>query len=74
MAGNSERVYDDYERMVSMAIMNRQAYHAKKLKPSDLFKRPTDEVKANKKAETRQVKTDAQIEWLSQFAEFSDKL
>lgn len=42
----TEAVYDEYEHLAFGALMNRQAYHAKKLKFSDLFTRPLDVVEA----------------------------
>lgn len=67
MRAEQERRYDDYERMTTGALMNRQAYHAKSLKPSDLFKRPLDTELAKKKAEELIEKTRHTSEWLSQF-------
>lgn len=55
---------DRYERMASMAIMNRAAYHAKRLKHSDLFDRKKSEkpaVSLDEKKETMQ----RQQEWLN---------
>lgn len=67
MRAETERRYDSYERMSTGALMNRQAYHAKSLKPSDLFKRPTDTELAKKKTEALLEQTRHASEWLSQF-------
>lgn len=40
MRADGERRMDDYERMAHEALMNRQAQHEKKLKLTDLYKRP----------------------------------
>lgn len=74
MSAGVERFYDDYSRMAEQAMMMRNAYHAKKLKQADLFRRPTDADKAIKKAEDARKRTEEATEWLSQFAEFSGKL
>lgn len=70
MRAQVERKYDDMERMASMAMMIRQAYHAKKLKQSDLYQRPTDEDTARDRAEGARAKSDYTMRWLSQFEEF----
>lgn len=72
MSAQVERQYDTYERMANEAMMMRQAYHAKKLKTSQLFKRPVDEEKASKEAEDMHMKAESTMEWLSQFEQFSD--
>ncbi|MCG7345306.1 hypothetical protein MHZ92_14295 [Sporosarcina sp. ACRSL] len=61
-AGRNE---DEYERMAHAAMMNRQAYHAKKLKFSDLFKRPSDKVADKTKLKTLKEKTREANEWLA---------
>lgn len=73
-AANVERLYDESERMAMSAMMTRQAYHAKKLKHSDLFKRPVADEVANKKAKESHKRTEEITEWLSQFEEFNGKL
>lgn len=72
MAANVERTYDDYEKMAVQALMNRQGYHAKKLKKSQLFKRPSD-VDTNKTAEDVKERQRAIIERLERFEEFKGK-
>ena len=67
MRAEQESRLDGYERMASHSMMIRQAYHAKKLKYSDLFKRPTDVSKAQKKAEDLLEQNRRASEWLSQF-------
>jgi len=55
MRAQQERRYDEYENMRLDALMTRQAYHAKKLKPDDLFKRPNgSERKGKSKQELRE--------------------
>ncbi|MGE6487764.1 phage tail assembly chaperone [Paenisporosarcina sp. NPDC076898] len=39
MRAYQERQYDEFDRMAFQTMMVRQAYHAKKLKHADLFKR-----------------------------------
>lgn len=72
MAANVERTYDDYEKMAVQALMNRQGYHAKKLKKSQLFKRPSD-IDTNKTAEDVKERQRAIIERLERFEEFKGK-
>lgn len=72
MRAQVERQYDEMERMSHNALMLRQAHHAKKLKMSDLFKRPADDAVEGGKAENMRKKADDTMAWLSQFAEFSD--
>lgn len=74
MRANVERKYDDYEDMALQAMMNRQATNAKRLKQSDLFKRPVDKDKAESKAEELKQKAEQASEWMSQFTQFSDKV
>ncbi|MEK3887251.1 hypothetical protein [Bacillus sp. FSL K6-3431] len=73
MRAQTERKHDEYERMTHEAFMMRQAYHAKRLKPSDLFKRPIDEGVAKSKSVDLQEKAENATEWLAQFANFSGK-
>lgn len=73
MRAHTESVYDEYERMASHAMMIRAAHHAKKLKQSQLFKRPTDEEVAKSKAEDMRERTEETMKWLAQFEEFRGK-
>lgn len=73
MRAHTESVYDEYERMASHAMMIRAAYHAKKLKPSQLFKRPKDEEVAKNKAEDMRARSEETMKWLAQFEEFRGK-
>ncbi len=70
MSAQVERRYDEYETMASEAMMMRSAYHAKKLKYSDLYKRPNVD---ENKAESMRTRADYTMEWLSQFEEFGGK-
>lgn len=67
-----EGLYDEYERMAIMAMMNRQAYHAKKLKQNDLFKRPTYEAMAKQKADRQADKKEKITEWMSRIKQFQN--
>src|SRR5690625_429931 len=72
MAANVERTYDDYEKMAVQALMNRQGYHSKKLKKSQLFKRPSD-IDTGKTADDVKERQRAIIERLERFEEFKGK-
>lgn len=73
MAAQVERKYDEYERMASQAMMMRAAYHKEKLRQTDLFKRPTGEIKTDKTAEDIEERQRAIIERLSKFEQFAGK-
>lgn len=53
--------------------MIRAAHHAKKLKQSQLFKRPTDEDITKSKAEDMRERSEETMKWLAQFEEFRGK-
>src|SRR5690625_3534281 len=72
MAANVERTYDEYEKMAVQALMNRQGYHAKKLKKSQLFKRQSD-IDTGKTADDVKERQKAIIERLERFEEFKGK-
>lgn len=68
MKAQQERQYDVYERMATEAMFVRQAYHAKKLKPSELFKRPNGtEREGRMTAKELREYTEQQQTLLSQF-------
>lgn len=73
MAAQVERKYDEYERMATQAMMTRAAYHKEKLRQSDLFKRPTGEIKTDKTAKDIEERQRAIIERLSKFEQFAGK-
>ena len=73
MRAQTERMYDEYERMAYQAMMMRGAYHAKKLKQSDLFERPKDGKSAKVSADDIRAKQAETMRWLSQFEEFRGK-
>lgn len=73
MRAHTESVYDEYDRMATEAMMMRAAYHAKKLKQSQLFKRPTDGDQARNKAEEMRERSEETMKWLAQFEEFRGK-
>lgn len=65
MRAQGGRSNDDYESMAHAALMNRQAYHAKKLKLSDLFKRSERKDDDVSRLETMKEKTRVANEWLA---------
>jgi len=66
LRAQGERQADEYERMANEAMMMRQAYHAKRLKASDLFKRRSEsETKTADLADMKE-KTARTNEWLAQ--------
>ena len=69
-----ERTYDELDRLATQAMMMRQAYHAKKLKHTDLFKRPSSDVSTQVTAEDIRKKQEDTLKWLAQFKEFKDKV
>lgn len=73
MRAHTESVYDEYDRMATHAMMIRAAHHAKKLKQSQLFKRPSDEEVAKNKAEEMKERSEETMRWLAQFEEFRGK-
>lgn len=70
MRSNVERTHDEYERMAYSAMMSRQATNAKRLKMSDLYKRPADVSTAEKDLQTMKNKVEHASEWMSQFTLF----
>jgi len=72
MAANVERIYDDYERMATQAMMMRSAYHAKKLRHRDLFKRP-DGIKDDMTVDDVKERQQTIIERLSKYEQFAGK-
>lgn len=74
MHANVEKKYDEYEDKANEAMMFRHAQNAKRVKKSDLFKRPIDESKAEDKAEKMQEESEKASEWLSQFSLFDGKI
>lgn len=72
MTANLERQYDEYERYASQAMMMRAAYHKEKLKPKDLFKRPTGDKAADKSADDVRERQQRIMERLSKFEQFKD--
>lgn len=62
-----EQLYDQLEMMSFQAVMTQAAHHSKKkLKPSDLFKRPTGE-KVDVDIKNMKEEMEQTQEWLSQF-------
>lgn len=59
--------------MATHAMMIRSAYHAKKLKSTDLFKRPVDGELAKEEVKDIKAKQADTMRWLSQFEEFRGK-
>ena len=73
MRAYTESFYDSYEKKAQQAMMVRAAYHAKKLKATDLFRRPVDEAAAKSRAEEMRERSDYAMRWISQFEEFQGK-
>lgn len=71
MDAQRERLYDQYEQSARQAMMQRAAYHAKKLKETDLFKRPTDADTVKVKTQESRAKAEDAMAWIAQFEEFS---
>lgn len=65
MRAQAGRSNDDYESMAHAALMNRQAYHAKKLKLSDLYKRTERKDGDKTRLESLKEKTRVANEWLA---------
>jgi len=74
MVAQRERQYDELEKMAESAMMNRQAYHAKRLKASHLFKRPVDDETAKKRLDGVEERMKNRMERLSKFKKFQGKL
>lgn len=72
MTANLERQYDEYERYASQAMMMRAAYHKEKLKPKDLFKRPSSDNQTEKTADDVRERQQRLLERLAKFEEFKD--
>jgi len=73
MMAQVEATYDEYERQATYAMWARQAANAKRLKSTDLFKRPRHGEKTEKEVEDIKAKQAETMAWLSQFEEFSGK-
>lgn len=68
MKAQTERQYDDYERMSYSALMGEIAHRAKKPKTTDLFKRPSgNERKGRKSAKELREQFAEQQALLAQF-------
>lgn len=73
LRAQNEATYDEYEHMAYGAMMNRQAYHAKSLKFSDLFKRPLDVTEAKNRQRKLLEQQKHAEEWLAQFTIMTDR-
>lgn len=60
-----ERIYDEYERMATSAVWREIAHRSKRIKPSDLFKRPTDAKADNAKLQNLREQTRMDNAWLA---------
>jgi len=67
MKAQVERIYDDYDRMADSAMMRERAHRDKRPRRNDLFKRPVDEVAAQRKAEEMAERAAQQAQFLAQF-------
>lgn len=63
-----QKNYDHQEQMAYEALMMRAAYHAKKLKKEDLFKRPSDDKVTEQTMEQAKKQMRRQQQWLAQFS------
>jgi len=71
MKAETERIYDEMEREAIIAIMHANANNSKKrIRPSDLFKRPNDETE-KKSADDVKKRQKERLAWLSRFEEFN---
>lgn len=52
MRAENERRWDDYDVLATFVMWNRAAYHAKRLKKSQLFKRPKNVGEMQKRQES----------------------
>lgn len=73
MRAQQERQFDDYEREAFVAIMHENAARSKRLKMSDLFKRPVDATLAKKKTQELAEKAKMASDWISQFTLFNNQ-
>lgn len=71
MRANVERTHDEFERQSVIALMHENAHRAKRPKASDLYKRPVDDIVADKKSTGMREKADYTLDWISQFEQFS---
>jgi hypothetical protein len=62
-----ERQYDEFEREAMFAMMRESAHRAKRPKASDLFKRPKNGEKDERKLEAMVQQAEQASEWLAQF-------
>lgn len=67
-----EAHHDELQKYAVQAMMIRKAYHSKKLKMDDLYKRPSDVVKAEKEYDNAKEMMNHTKEWLAQFT-FKEK-
>jgi len=66
MRANIERIYDEFERKSREAIMTANAVNARKrVKPSDLFKRPKDGTDKRNDLTDLRKETDRLNDWLA---------
>jgi hypothetical protein len=66
MQAENERRFDEYELLATQAMWNRAAYHARRLKKSNLFKRPKDGEQIDPKTiEERRKEVDEMNDWLA---------
>jgi hypothetical protein len=62
-----ERQYDEFEREAMFAMMHESAHRAKRPKASDLFKRPKNGEKDERKLEAMAKQAEHASEWLAQW-------
>jgi len=75
MRAQVERTYDELERQAGIAIMHANAANSRKrVKSTDLFRRPSGRVNKETTAEDIRRKQRETIERLSRFKQFNGKL
>jgi hypothetical protein len=67
MKAQRERQYDEFERQAIIAMMRESAHRAKRPKASDLFKRPKNGEKDERKLEAMAKQAEEASNWLAQF-------
>jgi len=75
MTAEVERTYDLLEREAMVAIMHANANNSRKrVKASNLFKRPTQAKKSKRTVEDLKREEEEVMDWLGQFEHFREKV
>ena len=62
---HQERIYDDNERMAMQAVWREIAHRSKRIKPSDIYKRPTNAKADKAKVQDLREQTRLDNAWLA---------